>query len=99
MTEPAREPGEYLSRSSAPKAGGMPYVKQLSKLGNSTALIIDRPFLDQLNLAPGAEVEVSVEANSLVVRPHRYATDEEFTKAAGTVAHRRRGLMKKLADR
>jgi antitoxin component of MazEF toxin-antitoxin module len=77
----------------------MPYIKQLSKLGNSAALIIDRPFLDQLNLAPGAQVEVSVEANALVVRPHRYATDEEFTRAAGDVARRRRGLMKKLVNR
>lgn len=52
----------------------MAYVKQLSKLGNSAAVIIDRPFLEQLNLSVGAEVEVSVEQNALVIRPHHYAT-------------------------
>ncbi len=77
----------------------MAYVKQLSRLGNSAALIIDRPFLDQLNLAPGGEVEVSVERNALVVRPHRQATDEEFAASTRRVISKRRGLMKKLADR
>jgi antitoxin component of MazEF toxin-antitoxin module len=77
----------------------MAFVKQLSRLGNSAALIIDRPFLDQLNLGPGAEVEVSVEKNALVVRPHRYATDEEFSNSTQRVIAKRKGLMKKLADR
>lgn len=77
----------------------MAFVKQLSKLGNSTALIIDRPILEQLNLGPGAEVEVSVERNALVVRPHRYATDEEFAESARRVITKRRGLIKRLADR
>ena len=77
----------------------MPFVKQLSRLGNSTALIIDRPFLDQLNLAPGAEVEVSIERNALVIRPHRHATDEEFAASTRRVIRKRRGLLKKLANR
>lgn len=77
----------------------MAYVKQLSRLGNSAALIIDRPFLEQLNLGPGGEVEVSVEKNALVVRPHRQATDQEFTESVQRVVGKRRGLMKKLANR
>ena len=77
----------------------MAIVKQLSRLGNSTALIIERTLLDQLNLGPNAEVEVSVEKNALVMRPHRLATDEEFARASSRVATKRRGLMRKLASR
>jgi antitoxin component of MazEF toxin-antitoxin module len=77
----------------------MPFVKQLSKVGNSTALIIDRPILKQLNLESGAEVEVSVERNAIVIRPHRYATDEEFAASAARVIDKRRGLMHRLAKR
>jgi antitoxin component of MazEF toxin-antitoxin module len=60
----------------------MPFVKQLSKVGNSTALILDRPILKQLNLESGAEVEVSIEKNAIVIRPHRTATDEEVDTSA-----------------
>jgi antitoxin component of MazEF toxin-antitoxin module len=77
----------------------MPFVKKLARLGNSTAIIIDRPFLQQLDLAPDAEVEISVENNALVIRPHRYPTDEEFAASANRIVNKRRGLMKRLRDR
>lgn len=63
----------------------MPFVKRLTRIGDSWGLIIDRPFLRQLDLEADAEVEVAIEKNALVVRPHRYATDEEFAASVQRV--------------
>jgi len=75
----------------------MPYVKRLTRIGSSHGLIIDRPLLQQLDLAPDAEVEVSVEGKALVIRPHRYADDAEVAKISRDVMTKRRRLMARLA--
>jgi len=48
----------------------MPFVKKLSRLGNSTGLILNRPILQQVDIEPDSEVEVSVE-NDARARPSR----------------------------
>ena len=75
----------------------MPFVKKLSRLGNSTGLILDRPILQQVDIEPDSEVEVSVENNAIVIRPHRYANDKEARAAGRKVLRRRRGLLKRLS--
>jgi antitoxin component of MazEF toxin-antitoxin module len=75
----------------------MPFVKKLSRLGNSTGLILDRPILQQVDIAPDSEVEVSVENNAIVIRPHRYANDEEARAAGRKVLRRRRALLETLS--
>jgi antitoxin component of MazEF toxin-antitoxin module len=77
----------------------MPNVKRLSRLGNSTAVILDRPLLQQLNLGPESEVEVSLERNAIVIRPHRYATDEEAEASAVRMFKKHRKSLKGLANR
>ena len=75
----------------------MPYVKQLTRIGNSTGLILDRALLKQLDLEPDGEVEISVQGQSLVITPHRYATTPEFERAADRVFGTRKRLLKRLA--
>ncbi|MBE3123369.1 MAG: AbrB/MazE/SpoVT family DNA-binding domain-containing protein [Planctomycetes bacterium] len=75
----------------------MPFVKKLARFGNSSAVVIDQPFLKQLDLRPGSEVEVSLESNAIVIRPHRYATDRETRAAGRKVLRGRRALMERLA--
>jgi antitoxin component of MazEF toxin-antitoxin module len=75
----------------------MAYVKTLTKVGNSTALIIDRPFLDQLNLETGAEVEVSIERNRLIIQPRKYVTREQGREVLARVTSRHRASLEKLA--
>jgi antitoxin component of MazEF toxin-antitoxin module len=77
----------------------MPNVKRLSRLGNSMAVIIDRPFLQQLNLGPESEVEVSLEQNAIVIRPHRYATDAEADASAVRMFKKYQKPLKGLAKR
>lgn len=75
----------------------MPHVKQLTKIGNSTGLIIDRALLQQLDLGPESEVEIRVEGDALVITAHRHATNEQFERAANRVFATRKRLLKRLA--
>lgn len=78
----------------------MAVVKRLTRIGDSRAVILPKPFLDQLALDdPDAEVEVSLEKGRIIVAPHRYATNDEFQTAARRVLANRRGLLKRLAKR
>ena len=75
----------------------MPFVKRLTRIGSSTGLIIDRPFLQQIDLASDAEVEVSIENNAIVIRPHRDAEDAQVQSTARAVLSKRRRLMTRLS--
>jgi antitoxin component of MazEF toxin-antitoxin module len=75
----------------------MPHVKRLTRIGTSTGLVIDKPFLQQVDLEPDAEVEVSVEDNAIVIRPHRYADDATVVSVGREIMNKRRRLMKRLA--
>lgn len=75
----------------------MPFVKKLTKMGNSTGVILDRPILQQVDIEPDAEVEVSVENNAIVIRPHRYASDDDARAAGRKVIQNRRRLLDRLS--
>ncbi len=77
--------------------GAMPLIKKLSRVGNSSAVVIDKPLLKQIDLEPDGEVEISVERDRIVIRPHRYATDDEVRAAGAKVLRERRRLMERLA--
>ena len=77
----------------------MPLVKKLTRVGNSAGLVIDRAVLKQLDLDIGAEVEVAVRENEIVITPHRYATNEEAGAAGRKVFSQRRSLMERLSRR
>ena len=75
-------------------------VKRLRKVGNSSALILDRPIMELLGLEPNSEVQLTVRGQSLILTPvrSRHASCEEFERAASRVFSRRRGVMKRLAE-
>lgn len=75
----------------------MPFVKRLTRIGNSAGLVLDQPFLRQLDLTTESEVEVTIENNAIVVKPHRYATPEEGRAAGRKVFEQRRKAMERLA--
>lgn len=77
----------------------MPLVKKLTRVGNSAGLVLDQALLKQVDLEIGAEVEVAVHDKSIVITPHRYATDEESRVAMRQVIRERRKLMELLAKR
>lgn len=81
----------------------MAIFKRLTKLGNSSALVIDRPILDLLNMNNNAPVEITMgdDGKSLIIRA---VLDEEGNKnlfeAALKETNKRHGTaLKKLATK
>ena len=61
---------------------------QLRPVGNSSAVIIPKPFLTQLGLEPGAELEMVLEGDRVVItaaRPHPREGWEEDARAIAAV--------------
>jgi len=81
----------------------MAIIKKLTKVGNSSALLIDRPILDLLNIGNDTPVEITMgpDGKTLLIRA---VVDEEeneklFEEALKEGNKRYGKAMKKLASR
>jgi len=77
-------------------------TKRLTKIGDSTGLVIDKPILDLLGLARGDEVELKIENERLVVGPVEVSARAErhrskFAKAKARVHANVGTALQKLA--
>jgi antitoxin component of MazEF toxin-antitoxin module len=74
-------------------------IKQLRKVGNSTALLLDKPILELLGISDRDQVQLTVTNGSLVVTPVQpHAVDESrFEECVGRVMKRRRKLLDRLS--
>lgn len=81
----------------------MAIIKKLTKLGNSSALVIDRPVLDLLNINNDTPLEISMgtDGSSLIVRPvHNEEENRKLFEEAVSAGNKRYGRgLKKLAER
>ncbi len=75
----------------------MPHVKKLSRVGNSFAILLDKPMLRQLDLEAGSEVEISVHDNSIVITPHRVLGVDDARTIGRRLAEKRRKALGRLA--
>lgn len=75
----------------------MPLVKKLSRVGNSFAVLLDKPLLRQLDLEADSEVEISVQDNSIIITPHRYLGTSETKEIGRRIAAKRRKALERLA--
>lgn len=74
-------------------------IKKLTRTGNSIALVLDKPLLEELGLDENAEVEVSTNGQILVITPKRSsARDRKFRKAVDKVNGKYAGLFKRLSE-
>jgi antitoxin component of MazEF toxin-antitoxin module len=78
-------------------------TKRLTKIGDSTGLVIDKPILDLLGLARGDEVELRIENERLVVGPVEVSARAErhrakFAKAKARIHKNLGKTMEKLAE-
>jgi antitoxin MazE len=55
-------------------------VKKLTRLGNSLALLIDKPILDLLKITADTPIEITTDGRRLVVTP---LADHDVALAAG----------------
>ena len=73
--------------------------KKLTRTGNSVALVLDKPLLEQLGLAESSEVGLSTNGDVLVVTPIRDAIREKkFRKSAEKIATKYAGLFRRLSE-
>lgn len=75
-------------------------VKRLRKVGNSSALILDKAVMEMIGLEENAEVQLTVHNGSLIVTPARprQVDPKRFEERLERVVSRRRKALKKLAE-
>jgi putative addiction module antidote len=74
-------------------------IKRLRKVGNSNALILDKPILELLGLEEGGEVQLTVQDGNLIVTPARprLVSPEEMSKKLEYVIKKRKDALRRLA--
>ncbi len=73
--------------------------KKLTRTGNSVALVLDRPLLDQLGLDENSEVEVSTNGDVLVMTPMREpARRRKLNKILDELDEQYAGVFRRLAE-
>jgi antitoxin MazE len=73
--------------------------KKLTRTGNSVALVLDKPILEQLGLDENSEVEVSTNGDVLVVTPVRDdARRHKLNKILEELDDEYGGVFRRLAE-
>ena len=73
-------------------------IKHLSRVGNSSALLIDRPILEMLDITEQTPLKLTIEGRRLIVEPlGEQEIEQRFDKAADKVERRHAKLFKRLA--
>jgi antitoxin component of MazEF toxin-antitoxin module len=74
-------------------------IKQLRKVGNSTALLLDKPILELLGVEDSARVQLTVTNGSLVVTPvdPEPVSNERFQECLDRVIQDWGSVLKRLA--
>jgi len=74
-------------------------IKKLTKTGNSLALVLDKPLLDQVAIDAATPLEVSTDGHVIVVSPVRARRRTARLKRLAAEAHRRyAGVFRRLAE-
>lgn len=74
-------------------------IKNLTKQGDSYALVIDKPLLELLRITPDTPLEVTSDGQCLILTPVRDSPEEEKFQQSLEKVHSRFGnAMKRLAE-
>ena len=74
-------------------------VKKLTRTGNSLALVLDKPLLEQLGIDEHTELEISTNGDVVVVTPVRgRARERKFRNAVEKINRKYAGLFKRLSE-
>lgn len=75
-------------------------VKRLRKVGNSSALLLDKAVMELVGLQENAQVVLTVEGGSLIVTPAqpRPVSPQRFQACLDRVVKGRRNVLRKLAE-
>lgn len=74
-------------------------IKTLTRHGNSYALVIDKPIMELLNIAPDTPLEITTDGQALHIAPARDDKDaEKLAKVRKTMHKKYASAFKKLAE-
>ncbi len=75
-------------------------IKQLRKVGNSNALILDKPILELLGLEEDGQVLLTIQDGNLIVTPARpkTVTAELVKEKLDYVIRKRSDVLRRLAE-
>ena len=75
-------------------------IKQLRKVGNSNALILDKPILELLGLEENGQVQLTIQDGNLIVSPAKpqLVSPGEMSKKLEYVIKKRKDVLKRLAQ-
>ena len=75
-------------------------IKQLRKVGNSNALILDKPILELLGLEEDGQVQLTIQDGHLIVTPAfpKVVKSEDVTEQLEYVMKKRASVLKRLAN-
>ena len=75
-------------------------IKQLQKVGNSNAIILDKAILELLGLDENSHVQLTIQDGSLIIAPtNPQPTDtERFEECLNRVVAERRDALRRLAE-
>jgi antitoxin MazE len=75
-------------------------LKNLTRLGNSLAIIIDRPILDMLDINEKTQLKLTTEKGKIILEPLSDAeVERRFLAAADKVEKRYGRVFKRLAEK
>lgn len=75
-------------------------IKQLRKVGNSNALILDKPILELLGLEEDGQVQLTIKNGNLIVTPThpKLLNSEEMSETLEYVIKKRKKVLRRLAQ-
>ena len=71
--------------------------KRLTKVGNSWAVVLDKPLMDLAGLSPDQPVEIRSNGHGLVITASGGDQDPAFLEAKARVSTRHQELFRRLA--
>ncbi|HOD81191.1 MAG: hypothetical protein BWX88_02455 [Planctomycetes bacterium ADurb.Bin126] len=74
-------------------------IKQLTKVGNSSAVVLDKAIMELLGLEENARIQLTVNGRSLTISPVNPSEvdPEQFEKHLSDIVRERRAVLRKLA--
>lgn len=74
-------------------------IKQLRKVGNSNALILDKPILELLGLEEDGQVQLTIQDGHLIVTPAfpNNVSAADIEEGLEYILKKRAGVLKRLA--
>ncbi len=75
-------------------------IKQLCKVGNSNALILDKPILELLGLEEDGQVQLTIQDGHLIISPAnpRLVNHVDMEEKLEYVLSKRKNVLRRLAE-